>query len=528
VTPQQKQTVIAAERALDAAMAHHQAGRFADAERLYRQVLAVRPDHPDALHLLGVLATKVGRADVAIDLISRAVARVPNQPGYQMSLAAAYSAVGRTGDAIDCIRRAVALSPDNPAFLYALGNELRLAGDLTGAETAYRRSVALQPNSGSAWNNLAGVLLATDDPAGAADAAARAISADPSHARAHSNLGSARQAVNDWAAAVSHFARAVELDPADAQSRWNWSLALLATGDFQRGWEAYESRWRVPNFPSPVRPFTQPVWCGEPLGGRTLLIHAEQGFGDTIQFARYVPMVTGRGGPVVFEVHPELNRLLQKTPGVTVVPRGDPLPAFDVHTPLMSLPRIVQTTVDTIPTSSAVLDVDPAAVRAWSARLDHARLNVGLVWGGQPTHVNDRNRSMPAAAFGALVTDRIRLISLQKNRTGPVDFPVDDWTGELTDFADTAAVIAALDHVVAVDTAVAHLAASLGKSTSILLPFSADYRWMTGRDDSPWYPTARLYRQAAAGDWESVVARVLTDLLQDGVPRASGRHGPAL
>jgi Flp pilus assembly protein TadD len=508
VNPQQTQTVIAAERALDAAMAHHKAGRYADAERMYRQVLAVRPDHPDALHLLGVLATKVGRPDAAIDLIRRAVERVPKQPGYLMSLAAAYSASGRTGDAIDCCRRAIALAPETAEFHYTLGNELRVAGDFAGAAAAYRRSVGLQPNSASAWNNLSGVLLATDDPAGAADAAARAIAVDPRHARAHSNLGSARQAFNDWAAAVTHYGRSVELDPADAQSRWNWSLALLATGEFERGWAEYESRWRVPNFPSPRRPFSQPVWTGEPLDGRTLLVHAEQGFGDTIQFARYLPLVADRGGAVVFEVHPELYRLLRKTPGATVVARGEPLPRFDVHAPLMSLPRIVGTTVATIPAAPAVPDVDPAAVAAWRSRLGTDGLNVGIVWGGQPTHVNDRNRSMPAAAFRSLAVDGVRLISLQKNWTGKIDFPVEDWTGELTDFADTAALISALDHVVAVDTGVAHLAASLGKPTSILLPFSADYRWMTDREDSPWYPTVRLFRQARAGDWKSVVSRL--------------------
>jgi Flp pilus assembly protein TadD len=605
------------EPALDEAVAHHTAGRLADAEFGYRHVLSLAPAHPDALHLLGVLLHQTGRSAEAEPLVCRAIQVDANQSSFHThlglilatlgrlneaiechrsavaldprsadahnNLGVALAAAGRPGEAIDSDRRAVALRPtdvttlDNlaralhaddrfaesaavyrqaitidpsSAALHAeLGHVLRAAGALDAAIEAHRRATELAPTSAAALDNLGGALrragradeamaalgralaLEPDRPqtwnhigtthcdagrwADAIAAFERALARSPDFGDAVNNLGTALEEIGRRDEALDCYRRAVALSPGSPSPPWNLALLQLLLGDYPAGWPGYELRWRQPLQRRVHRKFPQPMWDGSDLAGRTLLLHAEQGFGDAIQFARYAPLAAARGGPVVVECHPPLARLFGTLDGVeSVVARDvEPLPGFDVHCPLMSLPRVFGTTLETVPAKVPYLHADPAEAARWRDRLDAngPELRVGLVWAGDGKHQKDRDRSLHRWMLDPLRgVPGMRFYSLQLGSpAGQAGGPaMVDWTTELHDFAATAALVSQLDLVVTADTAVAHLSAALGRPTWVLVPFAPDWRWLLDRDDSPWYPTVRLFRQPAIGDWAEPVRRV--------------------
>jgi len=329
--------------------------------------------------------------------------------------------------------------------------------------------------------------------------------------------------------AVAAYWQAVAIDPDLPASQWNLALALLVRGDFAQGWGKYEWRRKCADIGCARPDIIQQQWHGEPLEGRTILLHAEQGFGDTIQFMRYLPLVVQCGGRVIVECQSELQRLLKiMAPDIPIIARGQPLPDFDLQCPLLSVPKAMGTTLATIPAHVPYLRADAQDMQAWRNRLaDHGHcMKVGLIWAGNPRHKNDRNRSMKLAHFAHLAqVQGVQFYNLQKGeaaaeaKTFPLGMALIDWTDELKDFADTAGLIANLDLVIAVDTAVAHLAGAMGKPVWTLLPFCPDWRWLRGREDSPWYPTMRLFRQPANGDWNSVMKRVAEALAS--FPQAS-------
>lgn len=579
------------EEAIAAGLAHHQAGRLAEAEALYRQILAAEPQHAEALHLLGVLAHQVGQNEIAVALIEQAIRvdganrRYHNNLGtaYRMlkrldAAAASYrralalssdfaEAHGNLGIVLEeqgdlaaaeaCFRRAIALAPGFAEAHYNLGNVLRAQhqepaaidafrralaleprfpdalgnlgallferGDLAGAADCFRESLTLVPEDPKTLNNLGNVLVAQDALAEAVQCYDRAIAQAPGFAAAHVNRGNALQEAGDLAGAAESFAHALALDPERAEAQWGLALIALLQGDFAAGWPRHEARFRVEGFGG-ARNFAPPQWQGEPLHGATILLHAEQGLGDTLHFVRYVPLVAARGGRVVLEVPPELYRLLAATGAAeTVVAAGGPLPDFAFHCPLLSLPLALGTELATIPAAVPYIEADPLKVAAWRQRLPEARLRVGLVWAGRPEHKRDRWRSLSLATLAPLAeVPDIAFVSLQKGPAAaqaslpPPGMALIDLAAELVDFSDTAALIAALDLVIAVDTSVAHLAGALGKEVWLLLPQMPDWRWMLGRADSPWYPTARLFRQPERGAWGPVVAAVADALRRRG------------
>jgi len=442
------------EQAFQVALAHHQAGRLAEAEAIYRQILTVQPQHADALHLMGVIAHQAGRNDVALDLIRHAIALAPNFSAAYDNLGTVLREQGRVDEAIIAHRHATTLAPSDPETHYNLGNALKAKGQMDEAVASYRK--------------------------------------------------------------------AIFLDPHNPKTHYNLALTLLLQGHFSEGWEEYEWRWKWNDFPSPRRNFVQPQWDGDRLEERTVLLHAEQGFGDAILFIRYLPLVLKQGGKVVIECHPELQRLFQgMVPDVPVIARGRTLPPFDTHCPLLSLPRIFATDLTNIPNHIPYLRADAVASDLLRERLaDHsAPFNVGLVWAGNPSHTNDRNRSLRIASLTPLAeVPGVRFFSLQKGDaateagTPPAGMELIDMAGQLNDFADTAAIIANLDLVITADTAVAHLAGAIGRPVWVLLPFVPDWRWMLEREDSQWYPTMRLFRQPAIADWDSVIRRAAAEL----------------
>jgi hypothetical protein len=344
----------------------------------------------------------------------------------------------------------------------------------------------------------------------------------PQSAEAWNGHGNTLMALNRHPEALASFDRALALRPDFADAQFNAALALLATGDYARGFSKYEWRWKRTGMAHVRHGHGRPLWLGEyPLGRKTILLHAEQGLGDTIQFARYAPLLARGGARVVLEVQPELTGLLARLEGVTqVVARGGKLPAFDVHCPLGSLPLALKTDIGSVPAAIPYLAADPERIAHWRPRLDAIPApRIAIAWAGNAAHANDRNRSVPAALAEALWRDRPQhIVSIQRDlRPGDDDLlrragGLQHVGPDLASFADTAAVLALCDLVVTVDTSVAHLAAAMGRPTWVLLPHAPDWRWTRERETTPWYPDVRLFRQPQHGDWASVIACVSAEI----------------
>jgi tetratricopeptide (TPR) repeat protein len=504
------------------ALTLHQVGRLAEAEALYRKILAAYPRHADATHYLGMIAFARREYGEAYRLVSEALKLQPGNAAALNNRASILLGMGRPAEALAEYDRALTLDPGNADALSNRGNALIELGRAEDALAALDRAVAAHPRHAAALYNRGNALMALDRRDDAIGAYDTALAITPTYADALFNRAKALLELGRPKEALVSLDRLRTLAPAHAAAAWMQSLCLLLDGDFARGWEKYEARWNVPPQINARRDFRAPLWLGrENLGGKTILLHAEQGFGDTLQFCRYAALVAERGARVILEVQPQLKTLLTGLTGAAqVLAHGEPLPAFDLHCPLLSLPLALQTTLATIPASAAYVHPDAARVAAWRAKLGVAPgRRVGLAWSGRPTHPNDKHRSLAPDHLAPLLSSGATLVSLQKDHR-----PADEaWLAahpevlhferEQRDFADTAALASLMDVVVAADTAVAHLAGALGLPVWILLPqIAVDFRWMLGRDDSPWYPSARLYRQTAMNDWPGVITRVAADL----------------
>jgi tetratricopeptide (TPR) repeat protein len=523
-------------------------GRLDEAAQAYRHTLRVRPDNAKAHNNLGVILEAIGQDDEAAGHYARAVAiqpghanahynlanilrrreafpqaihhyreallGKPDDPEAHNNLGIALAADGRPDEAIVHYRQALALKPDYAQAASNLGSALEDRGHVPAAIDCYRKALALMPDYADARYNLGHALQQEDRLDEAAAEYERALALDPTHAKAHNNFGFVMQLLGRVDEALARYIRARTLKPDYADAQWNEALALLLLGDFQAGWPKYEWRWRRKE--TPPRILATPAWDGGDLTGRTILLHAEQGRGDAIQFIRYAPLVKARGGIVIAECPESLIRLFGSAKGINrLIAVGDALPPFDCHASLLSLPGLLGTTLETTPANIPYLTAEPEKIDDWRRRLaDDGRRKIGLVWRGNPQHANDCRRSIPAAAMAALPRDvDAEWVSLQIDASpdelaafAPV--ALRNAAQGLADWADTAALIQALDLVVTVDTAVAHLAGALGKPVWVLLPFAPDWRWMQGRADSPWYPTMRLFRQPAPGGWAPVLADI--------------------
>lgn len=541
---------------LRTAIAHHQSGRLALAEALYGQVLGQSPDHDAALHGLGVLRLQGNRPDLAIDYFRRASLLQSTNATYHGNLGIALLTMGKADEAVNALRRCLELKPNFAEAHNTLGNALMAQGHIAEAIDCYERALALKPNYAEAHNNLGNARKDQGKLDDAVVCYCRALEQKPLYAEAYNNLGNARQSQGKIDDALSSYRRALELRPdyaethngmgqalmslrllEEAEAHFNEAIRLrphyadahfsrstlwLLRGEFTRGWEEYEWRWEAQKrfFPRPT--FAQPQWDGGTVQGRSILLYSEQGFGDTLQFIRYIPMVSQAGGDVVVGCQPELKRLLKSTfETIHVVDYTESLPPFDVQCPLLSLPRLCRTTLDNIPPQAPKIAADRALIAHWRTKLaeEGNALKVGLAWAGSKGQANDHNRSLPLSMLKPLIdTPNVRYYSLQKAGPGPQSIePAEqlkliDKTAELTDFADTAALIANLDLVISVDTSVSHLAGAMDKPVWTLLSYAACWRYLLDREDSPWYPSMRLFRQPSLGDWTSVVKRAQASL----------------
>jgi Tfp pilus assembly protein PilF len=408
----------------------------------------------------------------------------------------------------------------DPRYFYALHLLAAVAEREGRHEDCVRlasRALQLDPNHVEALTNRGAALRGLNRPEEALADYDHVLSIAPRQAEALNNRGVALAALNRHAEAVASYDAALRIAPGYQRARFNRSVSRLVLGDFERGWADHESRWHGSDVQAGPRPGMKPQWTGaEDIRGKTVLLGTEQGLGDAIMFARYAPMVRDRGARVVLEVHPPLKELLAGIEGADqVIALGDPLPPHDFHVPIMSLALAFGTRLETIPARVPYIQPPPDHVERWRARLgDAPRPYVGLVWSGSVTLRNDLNRSIPLAALGSLRDARATLVSLQKEiRASDAPAlaqgkPILDFSSAIADFRDTAALVSLMDVVITVDTSVAHLAGAMAKPVWLLLPYSPDWRWLLDRDDSPWYPTARLFRQPGIGQWAPAIARV--------------------
>jgi tetratricopeptide (TPR) repeat protein len=493
-------------------------GRFEEAIHSYRRALAIKPDYAEVHNNLGNVLRAVGRLEEAVPSYSRALAIKPDFAEAHFNLGYALQALSRYEHAISSYQRALAIKPDYAVAHYNCGVALQALRRHEEAIASYRTVLATNPGSAWAHNNLGTQLDALNRYEEAIACYHNALSIKPDFAEAHNNLGIVLAALGRHKEAIASYNNALTIKSDYADAHRNKGFASLAMGDFETGWPEYEWRWGTAHGLSEKRSFTQPLWLGmEDIAGKTILLHGEQGLGDTIQFARYLPLVASMGGTVILEVQTGLKALLGKLMGAEAVfERGEPLPSFDVHCPLMSLPLAFKTRHATIPANIPYILPDLARQTEWESRLrrrEHPR--IGIAWSGNPKHKQDHNRSIPLQKLMPLIREiRFNFYILQKE-IRPADFELlksstllINLSDQLNDFADTAALVSLMDLVISVDTSLVHLAGAMGKPTWILLAFSADWRWMLNRQDSPWYPTVRLFRQPKVCDWESVIESV--------------------
>jgi tetratricopeptide (TPR) repeat protein len=465
-----------------------------------------------------------GQTVAAIGAYRESLGAAPDCFPAHFNLGNALIKAGRPVEAIESFVACLRLAPDFGAAYVNLACTLRTLGLLEQAQSMAELGVQYLPTVAEAKICLADILHDNSDFARAVTLYRQALDIAPDHPGALSNLGNTLNAMGCLSDALVLHERAVAAVPDEAEFHFSLAAALLAAGNYARGWDEYEWRWRRSQ--AQPRGFGE-TWRGDDLAGRTILLHAEQGLGDTLQFVRYVPLVAERGGRVVLEVQAPLVRLMQNMPGsAKVIARGDVLPDFDTHSPLLSLPRVFATRLDTIPTSLPYLRADPTTAAAWRRKLaaDHRGLRVGLVWAGSAhsddpgAHLIDQRRSLIFTDFAPLFDlPGVHFVSLQmqeylRQASMLTDCRVLDPMSAVTDFADTAAIVANLDLVISVDTSVAHLAGALGRRVWLLSRFDGCWRWLKDREDSPWYPGMRIYRQTRPGDWLSVVGRIRDDL----------------
>jgi tetratricopeptide (TPR) repeat protein len=495
--------------------------RFPAAVADYDKAIAIKPDYALAHCNRGNALKAMKQFHAAVASYDQAIGVNPNFAEAHSYRGTALRELKQLDAAVASYDRAIAIKPDYAEAHGDRGNVLRELKHMDAAVASYDRAIAIKPDYAEAFYNRGNALKETAQLDAAVASYDRAIAINPDYAEACFNRGNALKEKALLNAAVASYDQAIAIKPDYVTACWNRSLALLLNGELERGWEAYEWRWEEPDHKKFLRGFIRPLWLGESsLHGKTILLHGEQGLGDTIQFCRYSPLVAAQGARVIIEVPKALVAIMQGLDGVSrVVEHGKALPAFDYHCPMLSLPLALKTRLETIPNSVPYLHGDKGRIELWKSRLGvQTRPRIGLAWSGSMAHKNDRDRSIALSLMLPYLPSNFEYVSLQRE-VRDVDIPalqasqIRHYGDEINDFADTAALCELMDVVVGVDTSAAHLSGALGRPTWILLPHIPDWRWMLGRDDSPWYPSAKLYRRGRDVDWAEVLDRVKSDLL---------------
>ena len=503
---------------LGRARALQHVGKWGEALTAYDGFLERWPAEAAAHHGRGETMHQLSRTNEAVKSYQQAVILEPGHAAYRLCLGEALLELGRPNGALQCFDVALGLMPDDPATHHCRGLALQALKRFDEALGSFDAVLAATPEHVEAMLNRGNVLQDMGRIDEALHCYDTVLTRHGDAAPIWNNRGNALEAARRDDEALASYTRAIALAPDYAVAHWNRALLDLQYGRFAPGWAGYEWRWKNEHLTvyRQKRAFSEPLWLGrESLKGKTILLFAEQGLGDTLQFCRYVPLVAALGARVILEVQPTLVTLLRQLDGVSdIFARGEALPAFDYYCPLMSLPLAFNTELDSIPAASPYLAPEPSHLSIWQARLGPSlRPRVGLVWSGNPTHANDHNRSIPFAWIAPLLTSDCQFVSLQKEHHHDDERALDAAgvlrvDSYLNNFSDTAALCSLMDVVISVDTSVAHLAGALGKPLWVLLPYVADWRWLTERSDTPWYPAGRLFRQGKVGDWAGVIVAV--------------------
>jgi Tfp pilus assembly protein PilF len=467
------------------------------------------PDAARARYVTGLTQLGSGQAEAAIETLRNVLALDPSHAGARRNLIRALTAVRDHASIIAETAYALRDAPDSAELHFLRGTALNALSRPSEAREALTAAVALNPSFAPGWLNLGNALMDLDEPQSAEAHCRHALGLDPGLVEAQVSLGFILTAQGRLGEAIAVLETAIHDHPTNVHAHWNLAAAALLAGDLPRGFAEYEWRKRHDRFRHDFVSLHGPVWNGSDPRGRTILVRAEQGLGDTVQFARYLAAIVQRGGTPLLACEPSLIPLLKCMAGVEVISKHDPLPEYDAWIDQMSLPHVLGTTLATIPLSAGYLSADPASIPAHCAGLPSGR-RIGLAWSGNPMHRNDRRRTPPVEVFAPLAAlPGIPVVSLIPDRTLP---GIAGPARPLTDYAETAALIAALDLIVTVDTSIAHVAGALGKPTWVLLPYAPDWRWLLQRNDTPWYDSIRLFRQPSPGDWASVIASVIAAL----------------
>ena len=506
----------------------HELKRLEEALASFDRALKVRPDYAEAFSNRGITLHELKRFEEALASYDCALKVRPHYPEVLSNRGLTLHALMRYEEALASFDQALTFQPDHAEALSNRGMTLRELNRFEDALESYDHALIVRPDFAKALSNRGNALHELNRFEEALASFDRALEVDPEYAEAHSNRGVTLHALMRFEGALASFERALKLRPDYADAHYNEALCRILIGDFNHGWEKCEWRWETQHASDKKRNFTQPLWLGsDEIAGKTILLHGEQGFGDMIQFCRYVPLVAERAAQVILEISEPLRELMRSlSGGAQIISKGDPLPCFDIHCPLLSLPLAFRTGLKTIPSTIPYLHASPQAVLRWDARLGPPkRPRIGLAWSGRPTHKNDRNRSIKLSALLPLLDVDAVFVSLQHDVRADDAATLKDhvriihFGDELKNFSDAAALISNLDLVISVDTSVAHLAGALSKPVWVLLPFIPDWRWLLDRNDSPWYPTARLFRQDHTRVWDDVIARVHSALCDYAPPQ---------
>jgi len=500
-------------------MALQRSGKLEDALKAYDKAISLQPDNAELWKDLATVLVNLNRLDEAFLGLQHALKLRPRYVDAANLCGLLLYRSGRYSEALDHFNLSIETEPSQADALHLRALVYMNLGRLEQAEADNRASLQLNPADADTHNNLGTVLQKLGRYQDSIEGYDRAIALRPNFLLALKGKASSLVELRRLEEASACFARFLALDPENADARWNLALLQMLVGDFRAGWLGREARWQTGMMRDPILP--QPLWLGDrSIEGATILLYGDEGIGDTLQFARYIPMVADLGARTIVAVADPICSLLSRLDGVAqCIPKTSALPAFDTHCPISSLPLAFKTTLETIPSAVPYLPApDQDRVTQWEQRLGaHTRFRVGLVWSGNPSHANDHNRSMPLRDLIKILDLDATFVSLQKElRDGDREIlagvDIVDMTENLGDFEDTSALASCLDLIISVDTSVAHLAGGLGCQVWILLPFTPDYRWMFDREDSPWYPTARLFRQTEARDWAGVVDRLRIEL----------------
>ncbi len=502
---------------LDSAIEHLHAERIEQAQDLFQKVLQNQPNHPVALHSLGIIAYRRQTRDLAVELISKAIENAPRTPQFHNSLGVVFNALERFDDAIVSFNKALNLAPDYHEPCYNMANSLQRLNKFTQAIERYNHALLLEPDDPNIYYNIAVTMQKLDRHTEAVEHFEKALDLNLNLAEVHKTMAVSLQIIGRQDESIDSFRRALRLKPDYAQAHSDLGMVLLQTGNFTKGFRHY--RWRLHDESWGKYYHGLPRWDGSDFAGKTLLVRVEQGLGDNIQFIRYLPMVKERGGTVILGGYKQLYSLLKDFPGIDKIVVGNQSATFDLYTLLLDLPGIFGTTLENIIQNVPYIYPDPPKVRYWQNKLAGPDFKVGIVWAGSPSYGHDHNRSCKFKYFAPLMKiPGVQVYGLQKGLAAKQSSQLSDKISitnlgdEFHNFSDTAAAIENLDLVISVDTAVLHLAGAMAKPTWAILGYPSDWRWLLNRSDSPWYPTMRLFRQKKQNQWDDVFADVTQKL----------------